>query len=77
MVLDKGVGSSYMDSMCVLLSVVFVACRSRAALIFALLLIKMITITVIKAAMLTTENVAREMIGAIYLVLLSVFVCVG
>ena len=75
MVVDKGVGSSYMDSMCVLLSAVFVACRSRAALIFALLLIK-ITITVDKTVMLMTENVAREMIGAIYLVL-SVFVCAG
>ena len=76
MVLDKGVGSSYMDSMCLLVSAVFVACTSRAALIFTLLLFKMITITVNKAAMLMTENVAREMIGAIYLVL-SVFVCVG
>ena len=72
MVLAEGIGSSYMDSMCVFLSAVFVACPSRTALIFALLLIKMITITVDKAMMLTNKAVAREMTGAVYAVVVSV-----
>ena len=69
MALTEGTGSSYIDSICVLLSALFVAWESRAALIFILLLIKMITITVSKAKMLTIENVARELIEAIFAVL--------
>ena len=69
MALTEGIGSSYIDSICVLLSALVVAWESRAALIFILLLIKMITITVSKAKMLTTENVARELIDAMYAVL--------
>ena len=71
MALTEGIGSSYIDSICVLLSTLFVACRSRAALIFILLLINMMTITVSKAEMLTIENGASELIDAMYAVLLS------
>ena len=68
MALTEGIGSSYIDSICVLPSALFVAWESRAALIFNLLLIKVITITISKAEMLTTENVARELIEAMYAV---------
>ena len=71
MALTEGVGSSYIDSICVLLTTLVVACRSRAALLFFLLLIKMMTITVSEAKMLTTKNVARELIEAMYAVLVS------
>ena len=71
MALTEGIGSSYIDSICVLLSALVVVCRSRAALIFVLLLINMITITVSEAKMLTTKNVARELIEAMYAVLVS------
>ena len=69
MALTEGVGSSYIDSIFVLLSALFVSCRSRAALVFVLLLINMITVTITKAEMLTIENVARELIEAMYAVL--------
>ena len=69
MPLTEGVGSSYIDSIYVLLTALFVGWESRAALIFILLLISMMTITISKAKMLTTENVARELIDAIYAVL--------
>ena len=71
MALTEGVGSSYIDSICVLLTTLVVACRSRAALIFILLLVKMMTITVSETKMLTTKNVARELIEAVYAVLVS------
>ena len=64
MALTDGKGFSYIDSIGTLLPAVVVACRSRAALIFALLHAK-ITITVNKATMLTAENIARELIDAI------------
>ena len=69
MALTEGIGSSYIDSICVLLIALFVGCRSRAALVFVLLLINMMTITINKAQMLTTKNVARELIVAMYAVL--------
>ena len=69
MTLTEGIGSSYIDSICVLLSALVVAWESRAALIFILLLINMITITISKAEMLIIENVARELIEAMYAVL--------
>ena len=69
MILTEGVGSSYIDSICVLLTTLVVAWESRAALIFFLLLIKMMTITVSEAKMLITKNVARELIEAMYAVL--------
>ena len=69
MSLTEGVGSSYIDSICMLLSALFVAWESRAVLILILLLIKMITITITKAEMLTIENVAKELIDTMYAVL--------
>ena len=72
MVLTEGKGSSYIDSICMLLPVLFVACRSRAASIFALLLAKMTTITVDKAVMLTIKAVVREPMDAMYTLLVSV-----
>ena len=70
MALTEGVGSSYIDSLSVLLSaLVIVAWESRATLIFILLL--MITITISKAEMVTIENVARELIEAMHAVLVS------
>ena len=71
MALTEAVGSSYIDSICVLLTALFVGWESRAALIFILLLTKMITITISKAEMLTIENVVRELIEAMYAVLVS------
>ena len=71
MALTEGIGSSYIDSICVLLTALFVAWESRAALIFILLLINTITITISKAEILTTKNVAKELIEAMYVVLLS------
>ena len=71
MALTEGIGSSYIDSICVLLTALVVPWESRAALIFILLLIEMITITISKAEMLTTENVAKELIDTIYAVLVS------
>ena len=71
MSLTEGVGFSYIDSICVLLTTLVVACRSRAALIFILLVVKMMTITVNEAKMLITKNVARELIEAMYAVLVS------
>ena len=47
--------SSYTDSMCVLLSLLFISCRSQAALIFVLLLIKVTTITIMKTTTLTIK----------------------
>ena len=72
MVLTEGKVSSYIDPICVLLPALFVACRSRAALIFASLLTKMTTITVDKAVMLTIKAVARESMDAMYALLVSV-----
>ena len=69
MAVTEGIGSSCIDSICALLSTLLVACRSRAALIFVLLLIKIMTITTSKAEMLTTENIVRELIDAMYAVL--------
>ena len=71
MALTEGIGSSYIDSICVLLTTLVVACRSRATLIFSLLLVKMMTITVSEAKMLITKNIARELIEAMYAVLVS------
>ena len=64
-----GLGCSYIDSICVLLTTLVVACRSRAALVFILFLINMMTITISKAEVLTIENVARELIETMYAVL--------
>ena len=69
MALTEGIGSAYIDSICVLLTTLGVPWESRAAFIFILLLINMIPITISKAEMLTTENVARELIDAMYAVL--------
>ena len=71
MALTEGIGSSYIDSICVLLTTLVVACRSRTALIFSLLLVQIMTITVSEAKMLTTKNIARELIEAMYAVLVS------
>ncbi|MCG8625428.1 MAG: hypothetical protein MJE68_25955 [Proteobacteria bacterium] len=69
MALTEGIGCSYIDSTCVLLTALVVACRSRAALVFILFLINMMTITISKAEVLTIENVARELIETMYAVL--------
>ena len=63
--------SSYTDSMCVLLSLLFVSCRLRAALIFVLLLIKVTTITIMKTTMLTIKAVAREPLDIMHPILAS------
>lgn len=73
MALTEGKGpvtSSYIDSMCVLLSALLVI--SRAALIFALLLIKITVITVGKTIMLTNKAVAREIIIIVLVVLVGI-----
>ena len=73
MTLTEGEGpvtSSYIDSMCVLLSGLLAS--SRAALIFALLLIKITTITVVKTIMLTHKAVAREIIIIMLVVLVGI-----
>ena len=72
MTLTDSRGSSYIDSICVLVPVMFVACRPRVALIFALLLATMKTITVSKATMLIIKAVARELLDTMYTVLVSV-----
>ena len=56
------VTSSYIGSV---LSALFVSCRSEAALIFVLLLIKMITVTVMKTTTLMIKVVARELIDTV------------
>ena len=71
MALTEGIGSSYIDSICVLLTALVVPWESKAALMFILLLINVITITISKAVMLTIENVARELIEIMYAVLVS------
>ena len=55
--------TSYIGSMCVVLSALVVS-----SLIFALLLIKIITITVMETTTLMIKAVARELIDAIYAV---------
>ena len=51
--------SSYMESVCVLL---FVSCgNSETALIFALLLLKIIAMTIDEMAMLTISAITREL----------------
>ena len=72
MALTEGKGTSYIDSICVLLPALFVACRSRAALLFALLRIKMTIIAINKATMLIIKAVAREVIEATYTVVVTV-----
>ena len=69
MALTDGRGSSYIDSICVLVPVMFVACRLRAALIFALLLLKMM---IMETATLILKVVAREPMDTMYTVLVSV-----
>ena len=71
MALTEDEESSYIDSMCVPLPALFVTCRSRAALLFALHSVKMIIITV-KATMLIIKAVAREVIEATYTVVVTV-----
>ena len=71
MALTEGIGCSYIDSTCVLLTALVVACRSRAALVFILFLINMMTITISKVKMLTIKSVARELIEAMHAVLVS------
>ena len=51
---------------------VFVPCRSRAALIFVLFLVKMIAITVNMAAVLIIKAAARELMDDMYAVLVSI-----
>ena len=72
MALTEDEGSSYINSMCVPLSAMFVTCRSRAALLFALLHVKMIIITINKAMMLIIKAVAREGIEAVYTVVVTI-----
>ena len=72
MALTEGIGSSYIDSNCALLSALVVAWESRAALVFVLLLINiiiMISITISKTETLKIKNIARELIEAMYAVL--------
>ena len=75
MVLTGGNGpvtSSYIDSMCVmLLPALFDSCSSKA-IFFALLLIKIITITITEITTLTTRAVARELTDTIYTSVLTV-----
>ena len=74
---DRGpVTSSYMDSMCVLRPALLVCCRSRAALIFALLLLKMMTMIVMKTTTLVIKATARELVATTYAVLVHVHVSV-
>ena len=71
MILTEGKGpvtSSYSDSICVLLPALF---RSRSDLIFALLLNKIITITVVETTTLIIKAVASELIDIIYALLVS------
>ena len=62
---DGSVTSSYIGSLCVLLSALFVSCRSRQALIL------IITITVMKTTTLTIIAVAMELIDIMYALLVS------
>ena len=75
MTLTEGNGlvmSSYIGSMCVLLPAVSVSCSSKA-LILALLLFKIVTITIMETATLTIKAVARELklIDIVYTLLIS------
>ena len=72
MALAEGKGSSYIGSICVLLPVMFVTCRSRTALSLALFLVNMIIITVMKTTILTIKTAARELMDAMYTVLAAV-----
>ena len=59
--------SSYIDSVCVLL---LVGCdNSEVALIFALLLLRIIAITIEEMAMLTISAIARELVDIMHTVL--------
>ena len=74
MALTDGKGpvtSSYIDSTCVL-TALFVACSSIAALIFALLLIRVITITIVETTMQRIKAIARELMDIKVTVLVSV-----
>ena len=63
------VTSSYIGSSCVVPSALFDC--SRAALIFALLLVERITIAVMKTTVLTIKAVAKELIDIMYNMLVS------
>ena len=63
------VTSSYIDSVCVVLPALFTGCTLKAAfnfLVLALLLIKIITITVMETTTLMIKVVARELIDVMY-----------
>ena len=60
---EERLTSSYIGSVCVVLSALFVS-----SLIFALLLIKMIAITVIETTTLMIKAVARELIDTVHVV---------
>ena len=64
--LTEGEGSSYMDSICVLLTALFGGCSS---LIFALLLCKMITMAVVRITTLAISATTRALMVARYAVL--------
>ena len=65
--------SLYIDSillLCVLLLLaVFVNCCSKPALAFALLLLKIIIITVMKTTTLTIKAITNKLMGIVYTVL--------
>ena len=58
--------SSYIDSVYEALSNIFSGCVSKAALIFSLLLIKIITITVMETTTLMIKAVAKALIDIMY-----------
>ena len=60
------VTSSYIDSVYEALSILFSDCVSKAALIFTLLLIKIITTTVMETTTLMIKAVAMELIDIMY-----------
>ena len=78
MTLTEGKGpvtSLYIDSilLCVLLLLaVFVNCCSKPALAFALLLLKIIIITVMKTTTLTIKAVTNKLMGTVHTVLIFV-----
>ena len=68
--MSDGKGSSYIDSICVLLLLaVSLNSGSTPALAFALFLLKIIVITVVKTTTLTIKAVAKELMDIVYTVL--------
>ena len=68
------VTSLYIDSilLCAVLLTVFVNCGSKPALTFALFLLKIVAITVMKTTTLTVKAVAKELMDIVLTVLIFV-----